>query len=108
MELINIRWRNFVDDDEENSPEEKHAKKTVLELLRSSYTYQLIEEEKQDLYRALQREEDDFLAAVSRLLRMAVAEESTLDQEQAAFESLYATVETTAEYLAWRSRESVG
>jgi hypothetical protein len=42
MQMIHIRWRNFVDDDENNSPEEKYAKKNVLELLRHGKTNQLI------------------------------------------------------------------
>jgi hypothetical protein len=50
MELINIRWRNFVDDDEDNSPEEKYAKKNVLEILRNDKTYKLIEDEKRGLF----------------------------------------------------------
>jgi hypothetical protein len=80
MELINIRWRNFVDDDEDNSPEEKYAKKNVLEILRNDKTYKLIEDEKRDLFQVLKAEEKNFLAAMSRLVKMAVTEESTLDQ----------------------------
>ena len=82
ISLINIRWQNFVDDDEDNSPEEKYAKKNVLELLRNKTTYKIIEEEKEELFRCLRLEEKGFLAAMSRLVKMAVTEESTLDQAQ--------------------------
>jgi hypothetical protein len=32
---IKLKWRNFVDDDEDNSKEEKFAKKTLLDILKS-------------------------------------------------------------------------
>jgi len=32
---IKLKWRNFVDDDEDNSAEEKYAKKTILDILKS-------------------------------------------------------------------------
>jgi hypothetical protein len=41
-------------------------------------------------------EEKKFLVAMSRLVKMAVTEESTLDQEQSAFENFYLTVQNTA------------
>jgi len=46
------------------------------------------------------------MAAISRLVKMAVSEESTLDQEQQADENFYITVQSTAEYLRWRCKES--
>lgn len=44
IDLIQLKWRNFVDADEENSAEEKFVKKTVLELLRDERTYRLVQE----------------------------------------------------------------
>lgn len=34
IDLIDLKWRNFVDADEDNSEEEKYAKKTILEILK--------------------------------------------------------------------------
>lgn len=42
----------------------------------------MIEKEKEELFRCLKSEEKGFLAAMSRLVKMAVIEESTLDQVQ--------------------------
>jgi hypothetical protein len=35
MKDIKLKWRNYVDDDEDNSREEKFAKKTILDILKS-------------------------------------------------------------------------
>lgn len=32
---VKLKWRNFVDDDEDNSKEEKYAKKVILDILKS-------------------------------------------------------------------------
>jgi len=33
IDLVDLKWRNFVDADADNSEEEKYAKKAILELL---------------------------------------------------------------------------
>jgi hypothetical protein len=35
MDLLQLKWRNFVDADDDNSVEEKFVKKIVLEILRN-------------------------------------------------------------------------
>lgn len=39
---IKLKWRNFVDEDEENSKEEKYAKKMILDLLKSKKTAKFV------------------------------------------------------------------
>ena len=44
MNLVHLKWRNFVDNDPDNSREEKFAKQTVLEVLRHPETYRLLQQ----------------------------------------------------------------
>ena len=53
IDLIQLKWRNFVDADEENSAEEKFVKKTILELLRDERTYRLVQEEKEEFFKTI-------------------------------------------------------
>lgn len=46
IDLINLKWRNFVDADQDNSEEEKYTKKTILELLKHQETIQQVTKEK--------------------------------------------------------------
>lgn len=34
---VKLKWRNFVDDDEDNSKEEKYVKKVILDVLKSKW-----------------------------------------------------------------------
>ena len=34
---VKLKWRNFVDDDEDNSKEEKYIKKVILDVLKSKW-----------------------------------------------------------------------
>lgn len=47
---MKLKWRNFVDDDEDNSKEEKYAKKTILDILKSKKAEKIIEEELNHFY----------------------------------------------------------
>jgi len=39
---VKLKWRNFVDDDEDNSKEEKYAKKVILDILKSKKAEEII------------------------------------------------------------------
>lgn len=67
---IKLKWRNFVDDDEDNSQEEKFAKKTVLDILKSKPSKKIIDSELKEFYSAISKGSKEFVKSIIKLLTM--------------------------------------
>ena len=86
MNLVHLKWRNFVDNDPDNSREEKFAKQTVLEVLRHPETYRLLQQERHEYHCFLREKEVEYIKVMGRLVKMASEEENRLGQ---SYSSLY-------------------
>ena len=42
---VKLKWRNFVDDDEDNSKEEKYVKKAILDILKNKQSVDYLNKE---------------------------------------------------------------
>lgn len=76
---IKLKWRNFVDDDEDNSNEEKFAKKTVLDILKSKPAAQQINTELDHFYKAISKRSTAYVASTLKLLTMLFASKDISD-----------------------------
>jgi hypothetical protein len=76
---IKLKWRNFVDDDEDNSREEKFAKKTLLDVLKSRPAREQIEQELKQFYIAIGKRSKEYVTSTLKLLTLLFASKDISD-----------------------------
>jgi hypothetical protein len=82
IDHITLKWRNFVDDDEDNSNEEKFVKKTLLEILRHDRAYSEVEKELEQFHLLILKKEEKYLKVMSKLIKMASEDENIAEKMQ--------------------------
>lgn len=65
---MKLKWRNFVDDDEDNSKEEKYAKKNILDILKSEKAQKIIKQELTAFYELIRSNSKLFVNSMIKLL----------------------------------------
>jgi hypothetical protein len=105
IDLVQLKWRNFIDADLDNSQEEKFVKQTVLELLRDDSAYTLLREEQEDFFRRVKAREEEYFGMMTRLIAEASAEEGELEQSQASRSFFHELIRSLAQYLVWSSEQ---
>jgi hypothetical protein len=65
---MKLKWRNFVDDDEDNSKEEKYVKKNILDILKSDKAEAVIKQELTAFYELIRKNSRLFVNSMIKLL----------------------------------------
>jgi hypothetical protein len=67
---VKLKWRNFVDDDEDNSKEEKYVKKSILDILKSKSASKIISQELVAFYKMINKNSKNFISSMINLLKI--------------------------------------
>jgi hypothetical protein len=105
IDQVRLKWRNFINAAQENSPEEKFVKKTLLELLRHEDTYELVREEREHFFKMVREREEEYMGMMGRLIVQASEEEGEAEQSGASRVFFYELIRSLAQYLVWSTRE---
>lgn len=110
IDKVSFRWLNFVDRDENNSPEEKFAKFTIVEILRNNVVKRELDRENDFFFKQLLAERKvPFIEVLLRLLRMHMEKEYIESESEETYYQLHRTLSmfcTLVHSLGGREQEA--
>ena len=101
---IKLKWRNFVDDDEDNSKEEKYIKKIVLDILKNKKTSEYLQEELHTFYGVISKDARTFLSSMVSLLHILFASSGIMEGRKQQSKTALEVLKYLSEYIDYRSQ----
>lgn len=105
---MKLKWRNFVDDDEDNSKEEKYVKKVILEILKSKKSADYIAEELHAFYSVIQENCKPFIRSMVTLLKILFNSKEIAEGRMKESKTALKVLKYLSQYIEYRGQSSDG
>jgi hypothetical protein len=99
---VKLKWRNFVDDDEDNSKEEKYVKKAILDILKHKQTSDYLSQELLAFYQIIEQNCKAFISSMVRLLRILFTSRDIMEGRKQQSKTALKVLKYLSEYIEFR------
>jgi len=98
---MKLKWRNFVDDDEDNSKEEKYVKKNILDILKSDKAENIIKQELTAFYELIRSNSRLFVNSMIKLLSILFTTRNIDDGRKKESQAIEQTLKYLSGYIVY-------
>lgn len=100
---VKLKWRNFVDDDEDNSEEEKYVKKAILDILKNKKSADYIDSELKAFYKVIDADSKSFISSMVYLLKILFSSKDIMEGRKQQSRTAVNVLKYLSSYIEYRS-----